>query len=281
MLKSEPSVLISSFMLSSSVQGVKIRQKAQPRRRSHGEGPRHCQPHQLSGRRGHGCTWWKQHIAKRRGDGKDRRHRVMLWPLCVWDVASWHRVRRHLHTTGRLFISTAVLLWSREPERAAAKDSGWWSDPRKCLSVRIYQPFHQICADRPSWCKTNVTVTTLLRSDLYAHLLDCPEVFPHLWSDWFIVHQVSAVRSQNSKESIQCSSSCIWQMKMLFLFILEVREKNKFFNNCCKKDLQLKRLIVGNVRLWLQFSRFCIFYQIKTENEPRVLFFAECCRLSC
>lgn len=120
-------------MLSSSVQGVKVQQKAPLHRRSHGEGPRHCQPRQLSDRTGHGCTWWKRHTAKRPRDGKDRRHRVMLQPLHVGDVASWHRVPRHPRTVGRHLVSPAVLLG-----RIVGDDLNPLGD------FCIYQPFHQI-----------------------------------------------------------------------------------------------------------------------------------------
>lgn len=167
-------------MLSSSVQGVTVQQKAPLHRRSHGEGPRHCQPHQLSDRAGHGCTWWKQRTPKRPGDGEDRRHGVMLQPLHIGDVASWHRVRRHPHAVGRRLVSTAV----HEQRRLQGRIVGDDLTLRWRLHLSTFPS--DLCIDRITeaiavsdklYCHKIVRVS----ENLHVHLLGCLEVSPQLW----------------------------------------------------------------------------------------------------
>lgn len=261
-------------MLSPSVQGVKVQQKVPLHRRSHGEGPRHCQPHQLSDRTGHGCTWCKQPTAKRPGDGKDRRHRVMPQPLHIGDVASWHRVRRHPYSVGRRLVSAAVLLWPREAEKVAGKDCGWWLDPpRRCWLLSTFSS--DLCNDRHNHTEAipvsdklswqNIVQASENR-DLHIHLLGCPEVYLHLRSAINANFTIMLVKINAAQVAALTNENVI------FLFFGMWEKNSTRVLTISIKDLQLQCLTAGYVRILLHFSYICIFYQIQTEYEPCVLF---------
>lgn len=74
---------------------------------------------------------------------------------------------RHDTVSGGIFIPLADFLKAPRCCTGQEKQRGLQGrilgDELTPGNVCIYQPYHQICADRPSWCKTNFTVTTLLR----------------------------------------------------------------------------------------------------------------------